>query len=595
MNLGPFHFNPAAFWLLPPVVILLILFRLFRGRRQEITTGSLLLWRRLAASQPKVPPRRIILDVSLLLQSLALAALITALAAPSMAFGNSHGRAVLIVVDNCALARAKLSNGELLWERLRASVAEAIKAQASNDTVILACSSPLPKVLSQSSPSAAQDALSNLTPALSTPETETVQGFAVDQARTRGDKNPLQTTIFSLRNKSSGDAGISNLGASNWRCVAPGSAKLSNTAIVGFGSLPMLNGETPEVQVLVRLKNFDATPVEGSLQLVNDSKTSDRKVSLDANDEKAVVFSIPTTELHPIRIEWKRKENGADSLADDDTIFAAPRPPARFSVRFHSAVPALENLYKKALDATLLTPESNEKCDLEIYSGSVPERIPDNSQAFMLLSPETGFRSWFEIGSDTLKWPKVQRAEDDPLTVGIDDKPEGIFPISKAVEIRQTGNVRTLLKDATSGRSLAAAFADEKARPAFLLAFTPGAGFPAEKPLEPELAAMLVRMALKAANSGEPYVVEHIEEIERRQSAPMPQHWQSNLSQYSQKGIGMLDEKSSELALGRPSGSNETMSGQNASGPEERYDLTWLLITATLLLSGIEFLLEVRS
>ena len=45
---------PAAFWLVPIVLAVLILLRLYRTRRKEIVTGSLLLWRRLAKQQPKV-------------------------------------------------------------------------------------------------------------------------------------------------------------------------------------------------------------------------------------------------------------------------------------------------------------------------------------------------------------------------------------------------------------------------------------------------------------------------------------------------------------------------------------------------------------
>src|SRR5262249_8813285 len=157
---------------------------LYRSRRRELVAGSLLLWRRLAAQQPKMPPRRVIVDTSLLLQLAVLIFLIAALAAPTWDAGGARGREVLLVLDNGPLSRARDGSGKPLVSQITSTAEKIVSELQPQDRVFVACSSPSPKLLQ--GPLSAADALKlirNVTPALSGPDSGAVWLFCADAAR----------------------------------------------------------------------------------------------------------------------------------------------------------------------------------------------------------------------------------------------------------------------------------------------------------------------------------------------------------------------------------------------------------------------------
>jgi hypothetical protein len=211
----------------------------------------------------------------------------------------------------------------------------------------------------------------------------------------------------------------------------------------------------------------------------------------------------------------------------------------------------------------------------------------------MLLAPESGYRMIFDASGKTLVRPKLQRDESDPLTKGIADKPGGIFPVPAACEILTTGDFKTLLKDAATQRAMVARFADEKQRFGLLLAFVPGAGFPPEKMLEPELAAILTRAALEAAGSGEPYRVTRAAEFEMQTGEPLALDWRPAVQT---GGAGVLDEAASAATL--PANSPAHTFDVTSLRPLNRarlLDLRPWLIMAGLLFAALEFWTEHRT
>ena len=57
--------------------------------------------------------------------------------------------------------------------------------------------------------------------------------------------------------------------------------------------------------------------------------------------------------------------------------------------------------------------------------------------------------------------------------------------VRKALEILRTGDFKTLLRDPATGRALALKFRDEKSRPCYVLAFSPGEGLAPERRSSP--------------------------------------------------------------------------------------------------------------
>ena len=552
MTLGPLTFWPAAFWMIPPVLAVLVWLRFFRTRRQEIMAGSLLLWRRLAAQQPKAPPKRFQIDRSLVLQALALLALIIALAAPQFSLSQSRGRALLLVVDNGPQSRARNTDAKWLWTSVVEKSEAILRQLGPGDTVFLARTAPLPKLLAPQglSPSAALELLRNQKPALSGPDAAAAWLFANDAARSLGKDAPLALVAVSLQERPAA-AGSGR----QWLCAAPKTA-LANVAIVDFGATPIMQNGIRATQVLVRLKNFSAQPAEGSVSLEagENIRPPAQNITLAPQSEQGVVFTLDEhfqSSPAPIRIAWRRSDGKADSLPEDDALVAAPRPVRIPRVRFHSPVPALERLYDTALKATFVAPNDASGADLEIYAGSVPEKIPDASRAFLLLAPEAGYHSFFDVSEKTLVNPRPQRDEDEALTRGIGDKTTSLFVIPKACELLKTGDFRSVIKDANTERTLVARFVDEQKRPAFVLAFVPGADLPAGRLLEPELAAILVRMALISAGSGDPFEITSAEKMELASGEPLPPEWSPDVANAGRQGAGVLNEAVSALSLGQ--------------------------------------------
>lgn len=587
MTIGPLIFWPQAFWLLPPILASLILFRLYRQRREEIVTGSLLLWKRLAAQQPKTPPKRVLIDRSLVLQTMAMLALISALAGPSFALNRNRGRGLLLVLDNGPQARAK-ANGAALWSRVHESSGELLRNLNPDDQVFVARTSPLPRVLTPTpvSPQAALQLISEIQPALSGPEVEKIWLFAAENARSLGKSSPLSLAVLSLQESPAS----ASMPVAQWLCVAPGLSTPTNVGIIGFGSAPVVQGEKMTSQVLARIKNFGPAPVSGSVSLSDRTSTilNQLPIELNPNAEHAAVFTLPA-DAGPVRISWKPANGKADAIEEDDAIVAAPQDTRSPRVRFHGAAPALQQLYKSALNATLVTAEDAGVVDLEIYVSSVPGRVPDSSRALMLLAPEGSYRAIFDIGPATLNWPKVQLDEADRLTQGIGDKASGTFGVPKAIEILPTGDFKKLIKDARTERALVARFTEENGRAGFALAFIPGAGFSADRLIEPDLAALLVRMALEAAGSAEPYRVQTAAHLELQKDSPLPQDWRADSDIMVAGGAGVLDEKTSALAMGKPASTGFDASALQSLAGEESSDLRWPLILIGLALIALEF------
>src|SRR5207248_1734322 len=124
--------------------------------------------------------------------------------------------------------------------------------------------------------------------------------------------------------------------------------------------------------------------------------------------------------------------------------------------------------------------------------------------------------------------------------------------VPKALEILRTGDFKTLLRDPATGRALALKFRDEKSRPCYVLAFSPGEGLAPERRLEPPLAALLTRMVLEATRAGPPFAVVSAANLEAATAQPLPLDWRPGFDADRKSGSGVLDERTSNLNRAMP-------------------------------------------
>ena len=124
-----------AIWLLAGLSLpLIILFHLLARRRREVTVPSLYLWRRLLENEkPSLRLRRIAADLILILQLLAAALAVTALAGPRLRAGGSRitGPTVLLV-DVSAGMSAVGPDGRTRMEEALEEAASLIRSKSLN-------------------------------------------------------------------------------------------------------------------------------------------------------------------------------------------------------------------------------------------------------------------------------------------------------------------------------------------------------------------------------------------------------------------------------------------------------------------------------
>lgn len=555
--------TPAAFWLLPVVLAALFWIRFLRGRRQEVVAGSLLLWRSLAALQPVNPPRRFPFDRSLILQALALVALVAALARPEFST-STGGRTVVIAVDNGPLARFRSSEASPLWNAVSEKTRQALDALNPADRVVLIRAAPFPKLLSNDpvSPAEARKAFDNLLPALSGPDPEALFAYARNAARSSNTQN---VAVFSA---SAAPSMADKTG--EWICT--GGKPQGNVGIVAFGAVTFAKGGKESLQGLLRIHNAAADAREVSVRASQEGgRDWTAKLQLSANsDDVMTLDEIDASRTLRVTL------TPDDGLLEDNSILIQPRKSQPVRIRYHAKLPAIERLFATALLAESVPAESSDRADIDVYSGAPPQQLSPDTRAVLLVEPTSGYRFFFDIGDATLTAPIILRDEPSPLTANFKGGGEtGLFPVARAVEILRTGSYTSLLKNGRTQRTLAARFVDERGRTGYVLAFSPGAGSAPDALLPDELSALLIRMARDASGRAEPFNIEKAAD------------WEARNDDVAQTQMAVLDSRITSLQAGAATTGSPALLVSSAA---QKFALRPWLILLGLLLLTIDFL-----
>ncbi|MBV8880175.1 MAG: BatA domain-containing protein [Planctomycetaceae bacterium] len=154
--------NPAALWGLASLV-LLILFSLWRQAAAKVTVPSLLLWKKIPERNPPVRAlRRPRWRLELLLQALAIASAVAALAKPYRETEEPKPRRIALVFDTSA----RLQAGDRL-SRMKAKAGEITLGVLSHDVVTTYAAAPAPRKLATLDELRGIDAHVDLDPLLS--------------------------------------------------------------------------------------------------------------------------------------------------------------------------------------------------------------------------------------------------------------------------------------------------------------------------------------------------------------------------------------------------------------------------------------------
>ena len=334
-----------------PTLVLLYFLKL---RRRDVMISSTLLWQRAVRDlQVNAPFQRLRRNLLLLLQLLALAAVLFALARPTTSLTGGPGRRYVILIDRSASMSA-VENGatrleqakreaRTLAESLRGGAAFALQDQADQGMVIafdahakVLCNftSDKRQVLAAIDAVEPTDGPSSLAEAITV-----ARAFATpagEESNDRSSETRAQLVLFSDGRIRDLDAIIVQEGEVDFRCLGESGA---NVAVVAMQARRSYE-RSDDVAVFASLANFGEDAAEGEVELsVDGDVRAVRSIRIPGRPApRALTPAPPTTRAvsftleHPGAAVVAVRFSHEDALAGDDVAWAILDPPRKLRV-----------------------------------------------------------------------------------------------------------------------------------------------------------------------------------------------------------------------------------------------------------------------
>lgn len=361
--------SPAALWwglLAIPIVSLYVL----RLRRQERPISSTLLWRRAVEDvQANAPWQRLRPNLLLLLQLLALAAVILVLARPAV--GRAHGIAadVIVIVDRSYGMQAADLPPSRFAGALRQAHTLAADLVGGNVMSVIGMGAQPRLAIAESSDRAALDrAIDSLQPTLAPPNFLAALSLASSLAR-----GGQATRVVVLTSRQSGIAGLPLAVPFPVQVIRLG-GRLHDLGITALSA----TRSGRHAQVLLRVGNFGDSAARSDLDLWLDGQLTDvRPLSVPANSQRTLVWTDLPTSIHTVHASLTHRD---DVTADKSAWAVLSRPYTRHVLLvapqgdyfLHQALASVPHL--QVTTATVYRPA--QRADLVILDGYRPAGLP---------------------------------------------------------------------------------------------------------------------------------------------------------------------------------------------------------------------------
>ena len=384
--------SPAGFWLslLLPLVVLLYLLKL---RRTEVLVSSTFLWKKaLEDMHANAPFQKLVKNLLLYAQLLALSALVFALARPLLAGGLSSGRSIAILIDTSASMQAT----DVKPSRIEVAKAEALKlveGMAGRDEAMILTFDVRPRIVvpmtrekaplrdalksvsASDAPGSIREALLIASSILRSAREPAL--LILSDGRCRGLDVPVDERI-DVRYLKIGERG-------------------RNAGITALDCRPSEDGSGRQ-QVFVETRAAGELK-RGTLSLYRDGGLVDaRKVAWEGGRPGTAVFDLACTSETRLKVQLDVGKE-ADDLAVDDTAFAvlAERPRRRILLVSDGNyfLERLLNLEKRS-DLFTVAPKEYKPGDwsLVVFDRWAPERLGPGRYLFVgALPPLEGFKT----------------------------------------------------------------------------------------------------------------------------------------------------------------------------------------------------------
>lgn len=313
---------PSALIALLPLGALIVLLYLLKLRRREVTVPSVFLWRRSVEDvQANAPLQKLRVNLLLLLQLLALAALVLGLAAPFVMARRTPGQTVVLVLDASASMRATDVTGSRFDEAVRQARQIASALTAGDEVALIVCGArPRVAVPLGADRRRVLRALDTLQP--SDCPTNLRDGLLLGAGLTA---RRTDASVFVI-----GDGGATEFpelpSAAQVRFVAVG-ARSDNVAILAFEAA--LPPGSEHSQLFLRLRNFGAGARQCDLAVYHEDEVLDaRRVEIAGESERVETWEADLPEPGLLRAELAVD----DDLAADNVAWTPATPPAANTV-----------------------------------------------------------------------------------------------------------------------------------------------------------------------------------------------------------------------------------------------------------------------
>lgn len=371
--------------ILSVLAIPIILMYVLKLRRQEHIVPSTFLWRQaLQDAQANAPWQRLRFNILLLLQLLALAALILALARPAYSRSNVIAGDVVVIVDESYGMQAhdvKPSRFDAALVQARALVSRL--AGGNVMSVIGMSAQPQLAIAESADQGALRQAIDSLR--LGVDEPNFLEALSLAASLARAGQN---TRAIVLTSRDSGIATLP-LPVSFPVDIVRIGGNLRDIGITGFSAS---QGAT-SVQAVARVSNFGAQTARSDLELFVDGHLADvRPLTIAGRREQNLVWSDIPSGSQRLQVRL----TAADDIATDKAAWAAvaAEPPRRVLLVsrgdyfLEAALADDSSVQLSAVPPGAYTSGMERAYDLTIFDGFLPPAFPAGSA--LLIAPSPG-------------------------------------------------------------------------------------------------------------------------------------------------------------------------------------------------------------
>ncbi len=306
----------------PAILGALVILYFLKLKRTEITISSSYLWKSaLDDLRVNSPLQRLRMNLLLILQALALAALILALARPVSQLGGLTGSDSILLIDISASMQTKDGGGgRTRFERARDEALRLVDDLSRGDRAIVIAFCDETRVLTSMTESKAElrDALNGLRvtdrPTRLAPALQRVHALVADQP----ERNPVLYVLTDGRVERLGDVGLGDVPLHYVRL----GTQRDNVGIIGIDVRPA-SGLDEFTRIFVSVANTGEAAVEVGVDFHVDGKLLGSRT---AKIGKGGVASVPYEAVLAEAGQLEVRLDPGDDFARDDVAYALLRP-----------------------------------------------------------------------------------------------------------------------------------------------------------------------------------------------------------------------------------------------------------------------------